>query len=533
MKKCTIIFMAVILFTFLSKNIYATTNFNVQRKSLKIYDKFNISQILTTDSKNLKYTSSDENIATIDKNGMIFTKKQGQFIINVTDENSSTSCTFSSGYYVGIDVSSWNNAIDWKKVKKSGVDFAMIRSSYGWYDEETDKDEEYDFQYDKKLLDNLKGASENEISFGIYHFSYAKNKEEALLEAEYVLNAIGNYGKEYKEKMSLPIAYDVEYISNLSQKELTDIVITFCSKIYEAGYTPIVYSNKNFFVNHLDVEKLNALAYNLWYANYQENPDFSEKITIADTNVSPMIWQYTQSGDIDGANTDDGHVDLDILYMKDRVKITIENEGKIEDIIGVDKGTKVSELPVLSKIGYTFGGYKDKNGNSILQDYVYTKDITLVPVFKKIPITAIIPEKEKIDVVDKKTYKININKVEPETAILDGEELVYESDDTTIATVDKDGNVTPLKDGICNIKCYIKSNHTISTNITVDIHLGYIRGDLDKNGIVDANDAAIALDLYKYNNVTDEQLKIADIDKNGIIDANDAALILDIYKYGN
>ena len=229
MKKCTIIFMAVILFTFLSKNIYATTNFNVQRKSLKIYDKFNISQILTTDSKNLKYTSSDENIATIDKNGMIFTKKQGQFIINVTDENSSTSCTFSSGYYVGIDVSSWNNAIDWKKVKKSGVDFAMIRSSYGWYDEETDKDEEYDFQYDKKLLDNLKGASENEISFGIYHFSYAKNKEEALLEAEYVLNAIGNYGKEYKEKMSLPIAYDVEYISNLSQKELTDIVITFCS----------------------------------------------------------------------------------------------------------------------------------------------------------------------------------------------------------------------------------------------------------------------------------------------------------------
>lgn len=289
MKKCTIIFMAVILFTFLSKNIYATTNFNVQRKSLKIYDKFNISQILTTDSKNLKYTSSDENIATIDKNGMIFTKKQGQFIINVTDENSSTSCTFSSGYYVGIDVSSWNNAIDWKKVKKSGVDFAMIRSSYGWYDEETDKDEEYDFQYDKKLLDNLKGASENEISFGIYHFSYAKNKEEALLEAEYVLNAIGNYGKEYKEKMSLPIAYDVEYISNLSQKELTDIVITFCSKIYEAGYTPIVYSNKNFFVNHLDVEKLNALAYNLWYANYQENPDFSEKITIADTNVSPII----------------------------------------------------------------------------------------------------------------------------------------------------------------------------------------------------------------------------------------------------
>lgn len=57
-------------------------------------------------------------------------------------------------------------------------------------------------------------------------------------------------------------------------------------------------------------------------------------------------------------------------------------------------------------------------------------------------------------------------------------------------------------------------------------------GDLDGNDIVNANDAAIALDIYKYGNVTDEQLKIGDLDRNGIINANDAALILDIYKYG-
>lgn len=60
-----------------------------------------------------------------------------------------------------------------------------------------------------------------------------------------------------------------------------------------------------------------------------------------------------------------------------------------------------------------------------------------------------------------------------------------------------------------------------------------IEGDLDGNNIVNANDAAIALDLYKYGNVTPEQLKVADMDNNGIINANDAALILDIYKYGN
>ncbi len=59
------------------------------------------------------------------------------------------------------------------------------------------------------------------------------------------------------------------------------------------------------------------------------------------------------------------------------------------------------------------------------------------------------------------------------------------------------------------------------------------KGDLDKNGIVNANDAAIALDLYKYGkNVSDKELLIGDMDNNGIINANDAALILDVYKYG-
>lgn len=61
----------------------------------------------------------------------------------------------------------------------------------------------------------------------------------------------------------------------------------------------------------------------------------------------------------------------------------------------------------------------------------------------------------------------------------------------------------------------------------------FLKGDLDKNGIVDANDAAVALDLYKYNSATKDDLEIGDMDENGLIDANDASLILDVYKYGN
>ena len=68
---------------------------------------------------------------------------------------------------------------------------------------------------------------------------------------------------------------------------------------------------------------------------------------------------------------------------------------------------------------------------------------------------------------------------------------------------------------------------------TITVGNGAKKGDLDGNGIVNANDAAIALDLYKYGNITNDDLIAGDMDSNGIINANDAALILDIYKYGN
>ena len=58
------------------------------------------------------------------------------------------------------------------------------------------------------------------------------------------------------------------------------------------------------------------------------------------------------------------------------------------------------------------------------------------------------------------------------------------------------------------------------------------KGDLDRNGAVNANDAAKALDLYKYGNVSDSDMKIGDMNEDGVINANDAALILDVYKYG-
>lgn len=535
MKKFMIIVLVTTALLLLNKNLYATTNFNIKRKSLKIYENYDVNNDLITDSNNLKYKSSNEDIATISNDGIIFTKKQGKFDIIVSDENSSVTCEFSSGYYVGIDVSRWNGIVDWKKVKDQGIDFAMIKSSTGWYDENDEAaGEEYDFQYDKQFLNNIKGASENNLSFGIYHYSLAKNIEEARLEAEYVLNAINEYGKTYKNNMTLPIAYDIEdsSIQKLSKAKITENAIAFCVKIYEAGYTPIIYSNNNFFRNYIDLDKLNAMAYNYWFAAPKTNPNFSDKITIADTKISPIMWQYSFDGDVEGANTDQGKVDMNVLYMKDRVKIIIQNEGQVVDTIGVDKGEKIEELPTYEKQGYTFEGFKDENNNTITKDYKYNKDMTITTIFSKIKITEIILNKSNIEISSKKDYNIQVDKVIPQTATLDGEKVLYKSDNTKVATVDNSGKITPIADGKCNIIVYLELDKNVQAICTVNVHFGYIKGDLDKNGIVNANDAAIALDLYKYGNVKEEELKIGDMDNNGIINANDAALILDIYKYG-
>lgn len=61
----------------------------------------------------------------------------------------------------------------------------------------------------------------------------------------------------------------------------------------------------------------------------------------------------------------------------------------------------------------------------------------------------------------------------------------------------------------------------------------YLKGDLDKNDVIDANDASIALEIFKAENASKEDIAIGDMDNNGLIDANDASLILELYKTNN
>lgn len=210
----------------------------------------------------------------------------------------------------GIDVSSYQQEINWKAVKTSGVQFTMIRAGFRGYGISSDGidgklvvDERFDY--------NIRNALVAKIPVGVYFFSQAKTEEEAIQEANLVLDLVNGY------QITYPIAIDTEYANsthtgradNLSVEERTKVVKAFCDTIQKAGYIPMVYTGKNFAMNNLNIETLST--YDLWLSHYtgatQENPlekpsDYTGKYT---------IWQYTSSGQVEGINT---LVDRNICY---------------------------------------------------------------------------------------------------------------------------------------------------------------------------------------------------------------------------
>lgn len=512
------------------QSVLGATSFNVPRHAMKIYDKLDLNSLITTTSNSLSFVSSNPSAVSVDNSGIAVANSLGQATITVSDGSSSDTISISSGYYVGLDVSVWNGDIDWELVKSQGVDFVMIRSSYGWYDDDDlAAGKAYGYQYDTNLQNNVKGAIDNDISFGIYHFSYARTIEQANLEAEYVISAINSLGDK-KSKISLPVAYDLEFVKTLDKQTLTDIAIAFCTKVAEAGYQPMIYANTDFYVNRLQLERLNAMLYNYWYAWPTSSPNFDEKIKIRGTDVVPMMWQYTWSGDVEGAKTSAGELDMDVLYMKDRVKIELYDNNTLIDFFGVNKGeTLEEEFPVVQKEGYTFDGYYDTSNNLVDNTKVYNQNTRLNAKYTKIKIKSITPQSSVIDVDKFRTKYITLN-ISPSDASLNDERIIYTVANSAILSVDSTGKITPKKDGETTVTCTLASDTSVSVTITVRVHLGYAKGDLDRNNVVDANDASVALEIFKAENQTAEDLKYGDMDGNGLIDANDASLILEEYK---
>ena len=210
----------------------------------------------------------------------------------------------------GIDVSKHNGNVDWKEVRKSGkVDYAIIRAAYRGY--ETGR-----IVTDSKFERNVKNATKNGIDIGLYFFTQAINEQEAIEEANYVLDLV----RKYNVNVKYPIVIDTEYTPSrdgradqLDVATRTAVCRAFCDTIRNAGYIPAVYASKYWFYDNLDVNQLNNC--DIWVAHYTGDVN---KTT--DYKYRYNMWQYTSSGSIPGvyAPFENGkvNVDMSICYKK-------------------------------------------------------------------------------------------------------------------------------------------------------------------------------------------------------------------------
>ncbi len=207
----------------------------------------------------------------------------------------------------GIDVSSHNGKINWKKVSKK-ADFAFVRVGYRGYSKG-------EINPDPRAKANIDGAIKHNIPVGVYFYSQAINPKEAEQEAEYVLKKIKHYN------ITMPVVIDFEYPSKngmsigrlynakLNKKKNTEIINAFCTKIRKAGFTPGVYASSYIYRWHMNMKSIPDDVF-IWVA------DYNEKVTY---DGYYDIWQYSENGKCEGVSSK--QVDTNYFYTKKRLQV--------------------------------------------------------------------------------------------------------------------------------------------------------------------------------------------------------------------
>lgn len=196
----------------------------------------------------------------------------------------------------GVDISYFQGNIDWDKVKKDGINFAMLRVGYTGYESGA-------INLDDRFHEYAKGATDAGINIGVYFFSQATDADEAQKEAEMVIDNLKKYDITY------PVVFDWEIIgtdsartNDVSVETVTQCAVRFCDTISDAGYIPMIYANKKCALLKMNLSEL--AGYHFWYSNFKEE--------IPTYPYDYQMWQYCSDGKVDGIDTE---VDLNISFI--------------------------------------------------------------------------------------------------------------------------------------------------------------------------------------------------------------------------
>ena len=197
-----------------------------------------------------------------------------------------------SCYYQGIDVSTWQSYIDWPTTAQHTY-FAIIRAGYGigGYDDF--------FQY------NYENAKANGVKVGAYWYSYASSVNDAVQEANSIIQALA--GKQFE----WPIYYDIEEQSIFDAGIASDIARAFCNVLEQNRYYCGIYSSTSTFNTYFDDDV--KTKYTIWLAHWDVDvPSYDGRYD---------VWQYTvgQMPGIGDCDLDRGYLDFEPVMKQNHL----------------------------------------------------------------------------------------------------------------------------------------------------------------------------------------------------------------------
>ncbi len=199
--------------------------------------------------------------------------------------------------YVGVDISKHTGKVYFPSIKAAGVDYVMIRlGSRGYSTGQITLDENF--------KENIEGAIDAQLDIGIYFYSQAITQDEAIQEANFVMQNL----EPYRTHVKYPIAFNMGFVSNdksriegLSREDKTAVTVSFMEAVKAAGYVPMIYGDKEWLIKEVDLTKLQD--YDVWLSQEEEIPDYPYLYS---------MWQYNTDGVVNGI---DGGADLNICFI--------------------------------------------------------------------------------------------------------------------------------------------------------------------------------------------------------------------------
>ena len=194
------------------------------------------------------------------------------------------------GRKLGIDVSEWQDEVDYEAVKEAGCEFVIMRVGFSHKGKLT---------VDKQFHRNLEEAKKAGLPVGIYVFTYDNTEEYLLSTLDQVFEELGD------AQLELPIVFDWENFDHfqeyeLSFKDLEHLYEVFEKTVNEHGYQSMLYGSKYY----LQTVWTHAEDHPIWLAQYADWPSYTGPY---------QIWQVLDYGEIDGI---DWYADFDIWFIE-------------------------------------------------------------------------------------------------------------------------------------------------------------------------------------------------------------------------